>query len=237
MTNLDRCRIAAKCHYRDPGRDRRGRDGQGVPREGYAAGPHSGLQDSVLTPFFRSCPQATVRARSRDYLQPNHPHICVLYGVGSQEGVGYLVMECMDGETLAKRLEKGALPLEQVLKYGMQIAGALDKAHRSSVLHRDLKPGNIMFTSSGAKLLDFGLAKPTAPLSSAETLTAETRNSQLTEQGTIGTFQYMSPEQIEGRSVLAKWLHSAGQEFTSVRIAPHGYSDHRTARTIAPFRS
>jgi eukaryotic-like serine/threonine-protein kinase len=132
----------------------------------------------------------------------NHPHICVLYDVGSQDGVEYLVMECVEGETPAKRLEKGALPLEQVLKYGMQIADALDKAHRSGVVHRDLKPGNIMLTPTGAKLLDFGLAKPTAPLSMAVTLTAATRNSPVTEQGTIvGTFQYMSPEQIEGQEL------------------------------------
>jgi len=132
----------------------------------------------------------------------NHPHICVLYDVGSQDDVDYLVMECMEGETLAKRLEKGALPLEQVLKYGVQIADALDKAHRGGVVHRDLKPGNIMLTAIGAKLLDFGLAKPMAPLSNAATLTAATRNSPMTEQGTIvGTFQYMSPEQIEGKEL------------------------------------
>src|ERR1700740_1401903 len=130
----------------------------------------------------------------------NHPHICTLHDVGSQDGVDYLVMECVEGETLAKRLEKGPLPLEQVLKCGAQIADALDKAHRSGVVHRDLKPGNIMLTPTGAKLLDFGLAKPTAPLSSAVTLTAETRNSPVTEQGTIvGTFQYMSPEQVEAK--------------------------------------
>src|ERR1700690_450806 len=132
----------------------------------------------------------------------NHPNICVLYDVGQQDGIDYLVMECIEGETLSKRLEKGALPLEQVLKYGTQIADALDKAHRSGVAHRDLKPGNIMLTPTGAKLLDFGLAKPTAPLSSAETLTAATLNSPVTEQGTIvGTFQYMSPEQIEGKEL------------------------------------
>src|SRR6266446_5783626 len=132
----------------------------------------------------------------------NHPYICVLYDVGSQDGLDFLVMECLEGETLAKRLEKGPLPLEQVLKYGAQIADALDKAHRGAVIHRDLKPGNIMLTPTGAKLLDFGLAKPTAPLTSAVTLTAETRNSPVTEQGTIvGTFQYMSPEQIEGKEL------------------------------------
>jgi eukaryotic-like serine/threonine-protein kinase len=131
----------------------------------------------------------------------NHPHICVLYDVGSQNGIDYLVMECVEGETLAKRLERGALPLEQVLKYGMQIAGALDKAHRSGIIHRDLKPGNIMLTPPGAKLLDFGLAKETAALSTAATLTA-TRNSPVTEQGTIvGTFCYMSPEQVEGKEL------------------------------------
>src|SRR5467141_1641353 len=132
----------------------------------------------------------------------NHPHICVLHDVGSQDGIDYLVMECVEGETLAKRLEKGSLPLDQVLKFGMQIADALDKAHRSGVIHRDLKPGNIMLTPAGAKLLDFGLAKPAAPLSSGVTLTAASKQSPVTEQGTIiGTFQYMSPEQIEGKEL------------------------------------
>ncbi len=102
----------------------------------------------------------------------NHPHICTLHDVGHQDGMDYLVMECVEGETLARRLEKGPLPLEQVLKFGMQIADALDKAHRSGVVHRDLKPGNIMLTATGAKLLDFGLAKPAAALASATTLTA-----------------------------------------------------------------
>ncbi len=102
----------------------------------------------------------------------NHPHICMLFDVGQQDETDYLVMECVEGETLARRLEKGPLPLDQVLKYGAQIADALDKAHRSGVVHRDLKPANIMLTPTGAKLLDFGLAKPTAPLASAATPTA-----------------------------------------------------------------
>ncbi|HKW63256.1 MAG TPA: protein kinase [Candidatus Acidoferrum sp.] len=132
----------------------------------------------------------------------NHPNICTLHDIGSQDGVDYLVMECVEGETLAKRLEKGALPLEQVLKYGGQIADALDKAHRAGIVHRDLKPGNIMLTATGAKLLDFGLAKPAAPLVSGATLTAAVPTTPVTQEGTVvGTFQYMSPEQVEGKEV------------------------------------
>src|SRR6516165_5632775 len=132
----------------------------------------------------------------------NHPHICVLHDIGHQDGVDFLVMECIEGETLAKRLEKGPLPLEQVLKFGAQIADALDKAHRSGVVHRDLKPGNIMLTPTGAKLLDFGLAKPAVALVSGSTLTVAARPSPMTQEGTIvGTFQYMSPEQVEGKDV------------------------------------
>ena len=132
----------------------------------------------------------------------NHPHICVLHDIGSQDGIDYLVMECVEGETLAKRLEKGPLPLEQVLKYGAQISDALDKAHRNGVVHRDLKPSNIMLTATGAKLMDFGLAKPASPLASTGMLTALTKASLATEQGTIvGTYQYMSPEQVEGKEL------------------------------------
>src|SRR5215468_9806383 len=132
----------------------------------------------------------------------NHPYICVLHDIGHQDGIDYLVMECVEGETLAKRLEKGPLPLEQVLKFGAQIADALDKAHRSGVVHRDLKPGNIMLTPTGAKLLDFGLAKPAVALVSGSTLTVTARPSPMTQEGTIvGTFQYMSPEQVEGKEL------------------------------------
>jgi len=132
----------------------------------------------------------------------NHPNICVLYDVGSQDGVDYLVMECVEGETLAKRLEKGALTQEQVLKYGAQIADALDKAHRNGIVHRDLKPGNIMLTAGGAKLLDFGLAKPAVLLSGATVSAVAMSTSPVTQEGTIvGTFQYMSPEQVEGKEL------------------------------------
>ena len=92
----------------------------------------------------------------------NHPHICTLYDVGSQDGTDYLVMEFLEGETLAERLRQGALPLKETLKVGMEVSQALEIAHRAGITHRDLKPGNIMLTKSGAKLMDFGLAKPTA---------------------------------------------------------------------------
>lgn len=89
-----------------------------------------------------------------------HPNICVLHDIGHQDGTDYLVMEFLEGETLADRLRKGPMPLDQVLKHGMEICDGLEKAHRSGVIHRDLKPGNIILTRSGAKILDFGLAKP-----------------------------------------------------------------------------
>src|SRR5713101_3257292 len=132
----------------------------------------------------------------------NHPHICVLYDIGRQDGIDYLVMEYLEGETLARRLAKGPLPLEQVLQSAMEIADALDKAHRKGVTHRDLKPGNIMLTKSGTKLLDFGLAKlrqDAAPVASPSKMsTADS----LTAQGTIlGTLQYMAPEQLEAKEV------------------------------------
>ena len=133
----------------------------------------------------------------------NHPHICMLYDVGHQDGTDFLVMECVEGETLAKRLEKGPLPIEQVLKYGAQIADALDRAHRSGITHRDLKPGNIMLTATGAKLLDFGLAKLADPAMRGATLSdIATQTAPVTAEGTIiGTFQYMSPEQVEGKEL------------------------------------
>ncbi len=133
----------------------------------------------------------------------NHPHICTLYDIGRQDGIDFLVMEYLEGETLAHRLMKGPLPLEQVLQYAIEIADALDKAHRKGVTHRDLKPGNIMLTKTGTKLLDFGLAKlrqeaaPAIPVSQLPTL-----KDPVTAEGTIlGTLQYMAPEQVEGKEV------------------------------------
>ena len=136
----------------------------------------------------------------------NHPHICALYDVGSQDGVDFLVMEYIDGETLAERLARGALPLEQALRYAVQIADALDKAHRQTIVHRDLKPGNIMLAKSGAKLLDFGLAKTSPPTAAmAPTSIGATVSTPLTTHGTIvGTLHYMAPEQVAGGEVDAR---------------------------------
>ncbi|PYX76889.1 MAG: hypothetical protein DMG72_03640, partial [Acidobacteria bacterium] len=130
----------------------------------------------------------------------SHPHICTLYDIGHQDGVDFLVMEYVEGETLEQRLSRGVPRTEQVLEFAIQISDALDKAHRQGVIHRDLKPGNIMLTKSGAKLLDFGLAKlKQEPTADALTeMTAEM--GKLTTEGTLlGTFQYMSPEQLEGK--------------------------------------
>ncbi|MEE9231601.1 MAG: protein kinase, partial [Acidobacteriota bacterium] len=135
----------------------------------------------------------------------NHPHICTLYDVGHEKDVHYLVMEHLEGETLAARLKKGALPTEEALTVAIQIADALDKAHRQGVVHRDLKPGNIMLTRSGAKLLDFGLAKQTPNSRPSPSSAAQTESSPLTAEGTVvGTFQYMAPEQLEGKEADAR---------------------------------
>src|SRR5262245_18128041 len=132
----------------------------------------------------------------------NHPHICTLYDVGNQDGIDFLVMEHLEGETLAARLTRGPLPLDEALKIADAIADALDKAHRNGITHRDLKPSNIMLTRGGAKLLDFGLAKHVVtvvqPLSASQVPT----ETGLTAEGTIlVTLQYMAPEQVETQHV------------------------------------
>ena len=152
---------------------------------------------------------AEVRQRfereARTVSQLSHPHICALYDVGREGETEFLVMELLEGETLSDRLVKGTLSLEQTLRYGMEIADALDKAHRQGIVHRDLKPGNVMITKSGVKLLDFGLAKAMAPTIPAGSLTALPTQQGLTQEGTIlGTFQYMAPEQLEGKEADAR---------------------------------
>ena len=134
----------------------------------------------------------------------SHPHICPIFDVGQQDNTAFLVMEYLDGETLAERLARGPLPLDQALRYAIQTADALDTAHSTGIVHRDLKPGNIMLTSSGAKLLDFGVAKPARP-ALGTTLSRTRTAAPITERGTIlGTFQYMAPEQLEGRDADAR---------------------------------
>jgi eukaryotic-like serine/threonine-protein kinase len=149
----------------------------------------------------------------------SHPHICTLYDVGTQDGVTFLVMEFLQGETLAHRLQRGAIPIKEALKIGEETADAISKAHRLGIVHRDLKPGNIMLTKSGAKLMDFGLAKPAVPAlgaahsagpltPSTPTVTLASLTSPalpLTKKGhVLGTFQYMSPEQLQGREADAR---------------------------------
>ena len=135
----------------------------------------------------------------------NHPHICTLHDIGTQDGIDFLVMEYLDGETLAQRLNKGALPLDQALQIAIEIADALDKAHQQGIVHRDLKPGNIMLTKPGAKLLDFGLAK-LKPVGGEVGLSGlPTQSASLTGAGTIlGTLQYMAPEQLEAKDADAR---------------------------------
>lgn len=152
--------------------------------------------------------RARFEREARAISQLNHTHICTLHDMGHQDGTDYLVMELVEGETLAERLKKGPLPALEVLRYGEQIAEALFVAHRHGIVHRDLKPGNVMVTKSGLKLLDFGLAKLRAGRAGSEegALSAlSTEERPLTREGSLlGTFQYMSPEQVEGKEADAR---------------------------------
>jgi len=174
----------------------------------------------ILASHLSSSPELKQRMEreGRAISSLNHPHICQLYDIGSQSGTDYLVMEFLEGETLAERLRKGALPLAEVLKIGIAVTEALAVAHRQGIVHRDLKPGNIMLTGAGAKLMDFGLAKPvgaqlsgpgsgSAPPSftAVATMSGQSPLSPLTTAGSIiGTIQYMAPEQIEGKEADAR---------------------------------
>src|SRR5579863_298015 len=173
----------------------------------------------VLASHLSSSPELKQRMEreARAISSLNHPHICQLYDIGSQDGNDYLIMEFLEGETLAERLCKGPMLLTEIYRIGIAVAEALAVAHRQGIVHRDLKPGNIMLTQSGAKLMDFGLAKPlsgptgstssSAPPSFTATATFASPSplSPLTTAGTIiGTFQSMSPEQIEGKEADAR---------------------------------
>ncbi len=185
---------------RDPRAARRGRDGRGLSGEGHAARREVAVK--VLPERLSASPEVRQRfeREARTISQLSHPHICALYDVGREGETEYLVMELLEGGTLAERLVRGPLPLDQTLRFGTEIADALDKAHRRGIVHRDLKPGNVMLTKSGVKLLDFGLAKSIEPERSFSSLTALPTQQGLTQEGTIlGTFQYMAPEQLEGK--------------------------------------
>ncbi len=174
----------------------------------------------VLASHLSSSPELKQRMEreARAISSLNHPNICQLYDIGSQDGTDYLVMEFLEGETLADRLRKSAMPLNEVYKIGIAVAEALAVAHRNGIAHRDLKPGNIMLTQGGAKLMDFGLAKPLAAqnkttsgsgaapsFTAMPTLSGASPLSPLTSAGSIiGTIQYMSPEQIEGKEADAR---------------------------------
>ncbi len=177
----------------------------------------------ILPAHLSSDPEARQRfeREARVISSLNHPHICVLHDVGNQDGSAYLVMEYLQGESLETRLQKGPLSVKQALECGVQICDALEKAHRAGIVHRDLKPGNIMLTASGAKLLDFGLAKPAAAMLGTQALSDKghltpssptmnlsalsPRPGTLTQQGTIvGTFQFMAPELLQGQEADAR---------------------------------
>ncbi len=194
----------------------------------------------ILPDHLTEKPEARQRfereARAISSLQ--HPHICTLYDIGHQDGTDFLVMEYLEGETLAKRLERGPLATAELLRIGIEISDALMKAHQRGILHRDLKPGNIMLTKAGAKLMDFGLAK--------ETTDGETSNTELTRslhrrpepvtaQGTIlGTFQYMAPEQIEGGAADARSdIFSLGAVLYEMATGQAAFKGKTTASVIA----
>ncbi len=172
----------------------------------------------VLNSFIAPSPELKQRfeREARIISRLNHPHICTLHDIGNQDGTDFLVMEYLEGETLAQRLTRGALGIPDLLKIAIDILDGLEQAHRAGVVHRDLKPGNVMLTKTGAKLLDFGLAKPSvaaasasgtsAPMfSAANTISAPSPQSPLTTSGALlGTVQYMAPEQLEGKEADAR---------------------------------
>jgi Tol biopolymer transport system component/tRNA A-37 threonylcarbamoyl transferase component Bud32 len=191
--------------------------------------------------------QKRFEREARTISKLTHPHICALYDVGQQEGVDFLVMEYLEGETLSHRLQRGPLPIEQTLKYGIEIAAALEAAHRQGIVHRDLKPGNVMLTKAGAKLMDFGLAKlaeqpaPVAVALSemADAPTLPSQEKSLTEEGVIvGTFQYMAPEQLEGKEADARTdLFALGMVLYEMATGRPAFTGKTKASVIAAILS
>ncbi len=171
----------------------------------------------------------------------NHPNICVLYDIGRQADIEFLVMEYLEGETLAHRLRKGAIPLEQALDVGAQVADALAAAHKRRVVHRDLKPANVMLTKAGAKLLDFGLAKLRQPTTQADTGAASsvvTREPSTLAGSVLGTVPYMAPEQLEGKRADARTdLFAFGAVMYEMLTGQRAFAGHSEANIIAAIMS
>jgi eukaryotic-like serine/threonine-protein kinase len=170
----------------------------------------------------------------------SHPHICTLHDIGHQDGVDFLVMELVEGETLERRLTKGALLPEQTLRFAAQIADALAHAHKLGFVHRDLKPSNVMLTKTGAKLMDFGLAKEFVPAPLAAALSEMTTEQlKLTVEGTIvGTLQYMAPEQLEGKEADARTdMFSLGGVIYEMATGKPAFAGKNRASLIAAILS
>ncbi|HSE39292.1 MAG TPA: protein kinase [Acidobacteriota bacterium] len=169
----------------------------------------------------------------------NHPHICTLHDIGHHNGTSFLVMEFIEGETLLSRLRKGPLATQDLLQYSIQIADALDKAHRQGIIHRDLKPGNIMLTKGGAKLLDFGLARRDALIASKAGSEVLTASEPLTGKGTIlGTLAYMAPEQLEGKEADARTdIFAFGAVMYEMATAKRAFEGNSQASLITKIMS
>ena len=196
----------------------------------------------ILPSHLSDNPEAKQRfeREARTISSLNHPNICTLHDVGHQDGTEFLVMEYLEGETLADRLRKGPLSPEHLLRYGIEICEGLEKAHKSGVIHRDLKPGNVMLAKSGAKLMDFGLAKAMRahePLASSLTMTysGPSADQPLTTQGTVvGTFQYMSPEQLDGKEADARSdIFALGAVLYEMATGKRAFEGKTTASVIA----
>src|SRR5262245_41288901 len=180
-----------------------GRGGMGEVYRGRDTRLGRDVAIKILPPDFQNDLQRQQRfeREARAVAALDHPNICPLYDVGKDGGVSYLVMQYLQGESLAQVIARGAIPLDRAVVYAMDIATALDAAHRAGVVHRDLKPANILVTKAGVKIVDFGLAR-LSPSHEAqvESSMAEPSTLSLTAPGTmLGTLSYMSPEQVEGR--------------------------------------
>ena len=164
----------------------------------------------------------------------SHPHVCALFDVGHHDGIDYLVMEYLEGETLHARLARGPLPVDQVLRVGIELASALAAAHQQGLVHRDLKPANVMLTRTGAQLLDFGLAKPVTAAGGTPTDDA-TISGPLTTDGTvIGTYPYMSPQQLEGREADARSdIFALGAVLYEMTTGKRAFAGETSAKVVA----